>query len=370
MAHDSGWNGPHGGGPYGGPPPPGRGGGWTPPPRPPQPGVVPLGPLQFGDLLGGTFATMGRYGKQLFGIAALAYGGALLVVAATAAVAFSATRDDLEKVFRSGPYSDRYGDSLDSDAAWSLAAAFGAVWIVAVLAMVVTTATVMATCPAVLQDAVLGRRTTIGTVWRRARPRVPSVIGAMLLPWVAAALVMALFTASYVALIVSLVSDGASGAWAALGFLLVLASMPVAVWVWVLFSLTPAAVVFESQGPVAALRRSARLVKGSWWRIFGITMLAWIIAMVAGYIVQFPLTVIGAMSSMPGMADLGPEPGVTEVVAPMGTYLVFILLGGIVSQIIATTFPQLVTGLLYVDQRIRKENLAPVLAEAASSPDR
>ncbi|WP_274556952.1 hypothetical protein [Streptomyces spiramyceticus] len=362
VAHDSGWNGPHGGGPYAGPPPPGWGGGWMPPPPPPpKPGVIPLGPLGLGDILGGTFTTMGRYWKQLFGIAVLMYGGALLVVVGAVAIALSATHDTLQTVFDSANDEDPPWDEL-----WTLLISFGVVWIVAMLSMVVATATIMAACPAVLQDAVLGRRTTFGAVWRRAWPRVPAVIGAMLLPWLVAMVTMGLFMVSYVVLIVSFLSQDTSGAWAALGFVVFLAFIPLAVWLWVRFSLAPAAVVFESQGPVAALRRSSQLVQGAWWRIFGITVLASIMAMVAGYIIQLPLTMIGALTSMPGMAEVGPEPGVGEALVAMGSYLVFILLGSIISQIVATTFPQLVTGLLYVDQRIRKENLAPVLAEAAA----
>ncbi|MGX1884032.1 DUF7847 domain-containing protein [Streptomyces sp. NPDC055287] len=368
MAHDSGWNGPHDGGTYAGPPPPpppGWGGGWMPPPPPPpKPGVIPLAPLSLGDILGGSMTTMGRYWKQVFGIAVLMYGGALLVTLAAMAVAYSATSDTLEKVFDAGEYDDSFG----SDVAAPLIIAFSLVCVVAVAAMVIANAAIMATCPAVLQDAVLGRRTTLGTVWRRARARVPAVIGAMLLPSLAAVLVMGIFIASYVMLIVALVSQDASPGWAVLGFVVMLACIPVAVWIWVMFSLAPAAVVFESQGPVAALRRSARLVKGSWWRIFGISMLAWLMAMIAGYIIQFPFTIIGMMSSMPGMAQAGPDPDVGETLTAMGLYMGFIMLGSIISQIIATTFPQVVTGLLYVDQRIRKENLAPALAEAAAAP--
>ncbi|MBT2524941.1 hypothetical protein J7E91_05680 [Streptomyces sp. ISL-99] len=333
-----------------------------PHPPPPKPGVIPLAPLSLGDILNGSMSTVGRYWKQLFGIAVLVYGGALLVTLAALGIAYSATSDSLDKVVDAA----QYDDSLDSDVVAPLVIAFALVFLVAVLAMVIANAAIMAACPAVLQEAVLGRRTTLGAVWRRAWARVPAVIGAMLLPWLVAMLVMAIFMVSYVVLIVSLVSDDASGAWAVLGFLLLLACIPVAVWVWVLFSLAPAAVVFESQRPVAALRRSARLVKGSWWRIFGISMLAWVIAMIAGYIVQMPLTIIGMMSSMPGMADMGPEPGVGEALTAMAGYLGFIMLGSMISQIIAATFPPLVTGLLYVGQRIRRENLAPALAEAAA----
>ncbi|OEJ27457.1 hypothetical protein AR457_26340 [Streptomyces agglomeratus] len=335
-----------------------------PPPPPPKPGVIPLAPLSLGDVIGGSMSTVGRYWKQLFGIAVLMYGGALLVTLAAVLVAYSATSDTLSKVVD----IDEYDESFGSDVAAPLIVAFALVCVVAVLAMVVASAAIMAACPAVLQDAILGRRTTLGTVWRRSWGRVPAVIGAMLLPWLVAALVMGVFLGSYVLLIVSFTSDDVPGAWVALGFVLMLACFPVAVWVWVTFSLAPAAVVFESQRPVAALRRSARLVKGSWWRIFGISALAWLIATVAGYIVQFPLTIIGMLTSMPGMAGAGADPSAGEALTAMAGYLLFIMLGSIISQIIATTYPQVVTGLLYVDQRIRRENLAPALAEAAGAP--
>lgn len=326
--------------------------------------MIPLAPLSLGDLIGGSMSTLGRYWKQLLGIAALMYGGALLVTLAALLAAYSATSDTLRKVVD----VDEYDDSFGTDVAVPLIVAFALVCLVAVLAMVVANAAIMAACPAVLQDAVLGRRTTLGAVWRRAWSRVPAVIGAMLLPWLVAAFVMGVFLASYILMIVSFVEDDMPVAWAAVGFVLMLACVPVAVWVWVTFSLAPAAVVFESQRPVAALRRSARLVKGSWWRIFGVSMLAWLIAMVAGYIVQFPLTIIGMMTSMPGIAGAGADPGVGETLTAMAGYLLFIMLGSIISQIIATTYPQVVTGLLYVDQRIRRENLAPALAEAAAAP--
>ncbi|MFG2391994.1 hypothetical protein ACGFYF_24260 [Streptomyces lavendulae] len=43
-----------------------RGGGWLPPQRP-RPGVVPLRPLGPGDILGGAFTALSRYGGRLCG---------------------------------------------------------------------------------------------------------------------------------------------------------------------------------------------------------------------------------------------------------------------------------------------------------------
>ncbi|SFS78753.1 hypothetical protein SAMN04487982_103529 [Streptomyces sp. ok210] len=369
MAQDAGWGGgvpgggtPYGGAPYGGPPgPPGWGGGWMPP----KPGVIPLRPLGLGDILGGAFSTMGRYWKQLFGVGAAVYGGALVVVGAAVAIAYSAVSDPLHRVMElSSEESPRSEDIVP------LAIALGAVWLVAVLVLMTATAMMYATVPAVLQDAVLGRPTTFGIIWRRAWARVPAVIGTVLLTSLVAVIPIVLMMVAFIAMTIAFITlDGSgSGVAIAVGVLGALATAPLAIWLWVKFSLAPAAAVFEGQRPVAALRRSSQLVRGDWWRIFGISLLAILMAAVASYIIQLPFSILGMFPGMIGMESLGSDPNATAVVVAMSGYLVATLLGQLVSQLVSATFPQLVTGLLYVDRRMRNENLGPVLAEAAAVP--
>ncbi|SCY29708.1 hypothetical protein SAMN02745898_1011536 [Streptomyces sp. 136MFCol5.1] len=369
MAQDAGWGGgvpgggtPYGGAPYGGPPgPPGWGGGWMPP----KPGVIPLRPLGLGDILGGAFSTMGRYWKQLFGVGAAVYGGALVVVGAAVAIAYSAVSDPLHRVMElSSEESPRSEDIVP------LAIALGAVWLVAVLVLMTATAMMYATVPAVLQDAVLGRPTTFGIIWRRAWARVPAVIGTVLLTSLVAVIPIVLMMVAFIAMTIAFITlDGSgSGVAIAVGVLGALATAPLAIWLWVKFSLAPAAAVFEGQRPVAALRRSSQLVRGDWWRIFGISLLAILMAAVASYIIQLPFSILGMFPGVIGMESLGSDPNATAVVVAMSGYLVATLLGQLVSQLVSATFPQLVTGLLYVDRRMRNENLGPVLAEAAAVP--
>ncbi|MER7811152.1 hypothetical protein [Streptomyces sp900116325] len=332
---------------------------------PPKPGVIPLRPLGLGDILGGAFSTMGRYWKQLFGVGAAVYGGALVVVGAAVAIAYSAVSDPLHRVLElSSEESPRSEDIVP------LAIALGAVWLVAVLVLMTATAMMYATVPAVLQDAVLGRPTTFGIIWRRAWARVPAVIGTVLLSSLAAAIPVVLMMVAFIAMTIAFITlDGSgSGVAIAVGILGALATAPLAIWLWVKFSLAPAAAVFEGQRPVAALRRSSQLVRGDWWRIFGITLLALLMASVAGYIIQLPFSILGMFPGMIGMESLGSDPNAMAVVVAMSGYLVATLLGQLVSQLVSATFPQLVTGLLYVDRRMRNENLGPVLAEAAAVP--
>lgn len=332
---------------------------------PPKPGVIPLRPLNLGDILGGAFSTMGRYWKQLFGVGAAVYGGALVVVGAAVAIAYSAVSDPLHRVMElSSEESPRSEDIVP------LAIALGAVWLVAVLVLMTATAMMYATVPAVLQDAVLGKPTTFGIIWRRAWARVPAVIGTVLLTSLVAVIPVVLMVVAFIAMTIAFITlDGSgSGVAIAVGILGALATAPLALWLWVKFSLAPAAAVFEGQRPIAALRRSSQLVRGDWWRIFGISLLAILMASVAGYIIQLPFSILGMFPGVIGMESLGSDPNATAVVVAMSGYLVVTLLGQLVSQLVSATFPQLVTGLLYVDRRMRNENLGPVLAEAAAVP--
>nr|WSW69903.1 hypothetical protein OG461_28950 [Streptomyces sp. NBC_00995] len=333
---------------------------------PPKPGVVPLGPLRLGDIFNGAFATVGRYGKQLLGVGAAAYGGALAVVLTAAAVAYSAVADHLDRILALGPHEDPRTED------WvPLVVAFGAVAVVGVIAAMISTALMYTAVPAVLQEAVLGRPTTFPDVWRRAWSRMPAVVGTVLLTWLILLVPMVLAWAGFVAVIIAAVStDGGGGEVAVItiGVLGAAATAPLAAWLWVKFSLAPSAVVFENQGPIGAMRRSSRLVRGNWWRIFGITLLAGVVAGFAGYLIQIPFSLLGTFSGLLGSVNLGDDPNPAAVIAAVSGYLLSIMVGQLVSQLIVATFPPLVAGLLYVDRRIRTEDLGPVLAEAAALP--
>ncbi|MEU9038894.1 hypothetical protein AB0D45_28885, partial [Streptomyces sp. NPDC048352] len=110
--------------------------------------------------------------------------------------------------------------------------------------------------------------------------------------------------------------------------------VPVTLWLGVLFALAPTAAGFEGLGPVAALRRSARLVRGAWWRTLGVTVPAVAFTGAAGYALQAWFGLAGALSAL----------------------------------VLLPAFPQLPAGLLYVDRRIRREHLAASLA-ASAHPD-
>ncbi|MFJ3583736.1 oxidoreductase [Streptomyces sp. NPDC090127] len=346
--------------------------GYPPPPPPPKPGVIPLAPLGLSQILTGAFATIGRYWKPLLGVASAAYGVALLALAAVGGIAYLAVADHMPGVFDLPS-----GQEPSWDDGRPLLFAFGAVWLVALVGMLVASAVVYAACPAVLQEAVLGRPTTFGAIWRRSWSRMPAVVGTVFLTTLVMAVPLVLFAVAMIGFIVVLVTAAANASGGAdsaafspvlvvVAFLVALATLPLATWIWVKLSLAPSAAVFEGQGATASLRRSNELVRGAWWRVFGALMVAGVMAGVANGMIQQVLSLL--LSAPLSVTDTNGFDSASEVLIALVPMVLVVLVGALLAQALCSVFPPLVTGLVYVDQRIRKENLGPTLAQAAGTP--
>ncbi|MGW7075531.1 DUF7847 domain-containing protein [Streptomyces sp. NPDC054866] len=370
MSDTSGWGpqgpypGPHPGphppgsyppGPYGVPP----GWGWAPPPPPPKPGVVPLAPLGANHIIGGAFATMRHYAKPLFGTAAAAYGLLAVGLVAALGLAYVATQEHVSAMYEPG-----------ADFSWDdgrpILVAFGLAWLLFMLATLVVNSFVQASCAATLHEAVLGRPATLGAVWRRAWPRTPSVLAvtlllSLILMLPVAAFALLLFSVLFLMMTQSLIPIG-------LVFPLFLVTMPLAAWLYVLFAFAPAAAVFETAGPFTALRRSVRLVRGAWWRTFGISLLAGLIVVGVSLALRLPLQFAAPTPPPVDPDDSASAYLLDQLRSQFGLYAVLGLVGSFLTQLAATVFLPLVTALLYIDRRIRKEGLAHTLTEASSAP--
>ncbi|MET7363134.1 hypothetical protein ABZS76_32520 [Streptomyces sp. NPDC005562] len=347
---------PHGRQPY---PPGPRPYPWgTPPPPPPKPGVIPLGPLGVDQVLGGAFATMRRYAKPLFVPALAAYAVLAVIMVAAFGVVYAATRDDVDALgARDSPAWEHVRPILF---------AFGALWVLATLGALAVNSFVQATCAATLHDAVLGRAADVRAVCRRARSRTPAVAAvtlvlALVLMMPVGAFALLLFT--FVALILAQTLIPVM-----LVFPLLLVTIPLAAWLYVLFALAPAAAVLEGAGPFTALRRSVRLVRGAWWRTFGISLLAGVIVMVVSLLFQLPLQLGAPEPTAVAPGTPASEVFVDQLRSQSGLYALAGLLCTLLVQLLAAVFLPLVTALLYLDRRIRKEGLAHALAEASGPP--
>ncbi|WP_282691650.1 oxidoreductase [Streptomyces sp. CC208A] len=346
--------------------------GYPPVPPPPKPGVIPLAPLGLGDLLSGAFGTYGRYWKALLGVTVAAYALTAALVAGVALLGWATLADRFEQLVNT-PSSQ----APEPSDLMPFFLALGGVWLAGMIGFLLATGLLHGAVAAVVQEAVLGRPAGFLTVWRRAWSRLGAVLGAIVLPALAPLVPMLGFLIGFFFLLGGIFTNVAAGRnatdegaglalTALLLFLLALGTVPFALWIWVKFSLAPTAAVIESAGPLASLRRSSELVRGSWWRVFGCMLVMMLIAGGAAFVVQTVLSLAGQASMV--TVDVGPDATPRTVLAELGGLTLVLGLLQLLTQALIAPLQPLISGLLYVDQRIRRENLAPVLAQAAGLP--
>ncbi|MFF2778345.1 glycerophosphoryl diester phosphodiesterase membrane domain-containing protein [Streptomyces sp. NPDC058052] len=331
------------------PPAPGRA--WaTPPPQRgwgghgpavPKPGVIPLRPLAVGEILEASVSTLRRYWRTVLAVT--------IPVAVVTQVALMFVQRYLSAKAPALHADATPAEQLEAISAYLRASVseLGPTMLVSVAASVFTSALLTV----VVSRAVLGRPVTLSEAWREASPRLPQLLVLSL------ALPLGAGLLAFVAMLPGLLLGGAGGA--TLAFLGGTAAFLAVIWLLIRFSLASPALMLERQGVVAALKRSAKLVTGSWWRVFGITVLAQLLITVFTMVLTIPFTAIAF--AVDGGA---PASGLTLT----WTYLIVMAVGGIVSS--ALTYPVAagVTVFLYVDQRIRRESLDVELTKAAETP--
>src|SRR5690606_2093430 len=201
----------------------------------------------------------------------------------------------------------------------------------------------------VTSRAVLGRPVTTGEAWRDARPQVLALFGLICLLLL---ITIGIITAGTLPGILVTVSAGGEVG-LPLAVLGLLCAGVLALWLMIRFSLAPPALMLEKQGIVQAMRRSAKLVRGSWWRIFGIQLLATLIANVVAAVVVIPFGLLASAFSGDGATGFLDAAG-----SDVGwTFLIVSGIGGVIGAMITFPITAGVTVLLYVDQRIRREAL-------------
>jgi hypothetical protein len=323
-------------------------GSWGTAPAPaPKPGVIPLRPLGAGEIIDGAIATLRRHWRAVVGITfAIA-----LVTQAIAVV--------VEGLFIDDSRIDEF-DNKSNPSVHDLLRAFRDVYAGLGLTILVTALGVLvasAILTVVVSRAVLGRGVTAGEAWRDARPRLFQLMGLALL-----------LTVGYVAVVAVgalpgglIAVAGAKTLGASLAVLGMTAGLVVAVRLWILFVLAPPALMLERQSIVGALKRSAKLVRGSWWRVLGVQLLSIVLVYIVSALIQMPFALIASavtdhdFSSFVGSSSENPS----------WTYLVLAGIGGVVAATITLPVSSGVTTLLYMDQRIRRESLDIELARAA-----
>ncbi len=143
-----------------------------------------------------------------------------------------------------------------------------------------------------------------------------------------------------------------------------LAATLVSIWLWVRYSLASPALMLEKQGVIAAMRRSAKLVRGAWWRVLGMQLLAYLLIAIVEFIIQIPATLVAFLIGGENLMDWAS--GTSNSAG--WSFLIVLGVGAVISSTITFPISAGVTALLYMDQRIRREALDLELARAAGLP--
>lgn len=109
------------------------------------------------------------------------------------------------------------------------------------------------------------------------------------------------------------------------------------IWLAVALYFASQAVVAEGHSPIEALRRSRELVRGQWWRVFGIGV--------------FFSVLIGVLSSLVGAG--------ADAIAQSTDRQVFSLLGTMFADVFAVGFTAVASTLVFFDLRVRSEGVPP-----------
>jgi len=241
-----------------------------------------LGPRKFGDILGETFRIYGRNFLKLLAIVAIVE--VILVVVGIFAGIFS-----LQQPIAGGDI-----ESLIISV------------VIFLVAVIVAYPLMAGALIHAVSEQYLRQKISIGQAYRFAWRRFGAILGAWILAFLA--------VAGIIAICISVVIFS----W--VGWICVVVGSVAAIYLMVGWIFLCQAALLEGLGPIAALSRSWALVKGNWWRVFGIMLVVSLIAVAIG-------------------AILGLIPVVGETIGSI-----------LVAPIVITS-----ATLLYYDLRVRKE---------------
>jgi hypothetical protein len=301
---------------------------------------VPLRPLGVGELLDGALGLIRSNPRTVLGLAAAI--SAISALIQTVGIWIS-----LEAL--GAPTTIVTGDSVDIAADLATLATAGFAQLVPALVAGFLQVLASGLFIVLVAAAVLGHRLDAIRTWEHLRPRLVPLVGLTVLMGLGFLVVTAGLVAGIVLLVIAV------GEWAILpGLLVGLATIALLVFAYVRLAVASPALVIEGLGPIAALRRSWHLVRGSWWRVLGILLLSAIITNLLTAIVSVPVSTVASLIT-----------GLSESLLPT------VLAAGIatlVAGVVTLPFSSAVTGLLYTDLRMRREALDIQLVSAGVTP--
>lgn len=311
---------------------------WMPASRP---GIIPLHPLGFGTILGRSFAALRHNPAVLLGVAlGVQFVASFIVLLGTVGVAFL-TFQRLETLqFGSDDWSTIFiGSTVVTVAVGFVLGLVAGAFQVLVQGIVVSE----------VASAALAEKHSLRILWRRVRPVAWRLIGytAMVVTAVIlliALVVVLLFGVATLTPVLAVI----------LGILIVLGSIPLALWLSTKLLLVTSVLVMEHTTIRSAIVRSWQLTRGRFWPILGIVVIISVIMGTITQLVGLPFSLLG--SGLTTIITPTGDPDVSSIISLIGVSLltqVVTLLVSCVSVVVSST----AAAIIYIDCRMRLEGL-------------
>ena len=329
--------------------------GWAP-----KPGIIPLRPLGIADLISGSFAALRANPKLLVGFTLLVMTIVGLVNAIVAALPFYALMSSLDSA--SDPQASTQG-MLQSASLSLMSILLG--YITLFVCALVSGALLNGVLASAVSQMVIGKKLTFGQAWALTRPRLGALIGTALITLLIVGIPIVVWLGCFVG-VAYMSAD--SRTFGPLSGLFILALFPLILGLFALnvrFIYAPICAVLEEKRPVEAFKRSWALTSGSFWPTVGKLML---IGLLCSMIINIISLLIGTIVSVIAFAFLSSS----AVSSADGTATILVFLAitvGLQTIVYSLVVPIMCAyqTLMYVDEKIRRENFAVVLARASEA---
>jgi hypothetical protein len=300
---------------------------------------VPLRPLGIGDIYDGAIRAIRANPKTMVGFSAIVIAIITLIGTGPQALVVS--------TLLNSPLADpEQAQNVELADVTDLIGAGGLAVLVGALQFVLATTIVSGLLIVAVNGAVRGRALSPAELWAICRGRLLRLVGlALLVPLTAPVLVLgAMLPGIAIVFVPNLRVLGV--------ILMVLGAIAGLVLFMALYfgywAVAAPALLLEGIGVFAALRRSWRLVRGHFWRVFGIGLLTAIITYIVRQIFTVPFSLVGG-----AVAGLQDATGFSSALVQ----LLISDIGTILAGAVLYPFTAGVVALLYLDLRMRREGL-------------
>ena len=316
-----------------------------------KPGIIALRPLTLSDLMSGSFAALRRNPKVLFGYTIVI----MTIVALVNGLAVFMPFYSLMTL--SGSTSDpqaSYNDFLASSSLSLISMLLG--YVVLFLATFLGGALINGVLSVTVSQMVIGKKITFGQAWSMVRRRLLPMIGASFLLFLIIAIPMILWGVGFLAMMIWSLESKIADSLAAVMFFIGLPLMLALYSLTVRFLYAPICAVLEHKG-------SWTLTSGAFWMTLGRVLL---IGVVCGVIVNIISTLISGIVMGIGFAFLS-SASFDDPNTAWGFAVLLVITSALQTLVYSLVLPIMSAyqTLMYVDQKIRKENFALVLAQAS-----